>query len=712
MNKIILAYAPENAPLALQIEQALSRIGIPFEPVSTGLAQRLSVADAPVLLLVTDNLLTHFDSMLDLLPALQSLMDQRMLTAVLADGVDQHGQVVETHIDRMANALHYMKHWQDVWLEMSDRHAEMTQEGKAAFTPELDATRGLANQVGDLISLLRTLNCVPFKTFEANDYAAFFNAFNLQDWHGQYKRLVTQLAENQASSEFALLPETPLTGGLLNPEPVPDEGLLIPQRDLGGVPPTSPAEMPEPMAETPLDLPPVVRDESEVEQAARDAWFWVEKGYVDRGLELFQIALEQYPNSIWLHDEYARASAQFDTKPALEAPKEVPVSAPVAPPQPTDEAKSYELMGDMAVNRGDYLFAKYSWDRVTEIDPNFPNIYRKLGLMTAEHLRDYRETAAAYLRKALETNPEDSDVQRALQQVSTDTPPPSNPPPTLPAELPPLEPAVQALPTTEENKSKGMLVLITGATSGIGKASAEVFAQHGHRLILTGRRVERLVALSKQLTTDFGTDILILPFDVRDSGAVEGALSKLPDAYQDIDILINNAGLAKGLAPIHEGDLNHWEAMIDTNIKGLLYVSRVVTKGMVKRRKGMVINVCSSAGRETYPNGNVYCATKFAVDALTKSMRFDLYEYNIRVGQVSPGHVEETEFALTRFDGDADRAKIYGDFQPLKSSDVADAIYFMATRPPHVNIQDVQMFASQQASSTVINRSGRNPQDI
>jgi len=255
-------------------------------------------------------------------------------------------------------------------------------------------------------------------------------------------------------------------------------------------------------------------------------------------------------------------------------------------------------------------------------------------------------------------------------------------------------------------------VLITGATSGIGKASAEVFAQHGHRLILTGRRVERLVALSKQLTTDFGTDILILPFDVRDSGAVEGALSKLPDAYQDIDILINNAGLAKGLAPIHEGDLNHWEAMIDTNIKGLLYVSRVVTKGMVKRRKGMVINVCSSAGRETYPNGNVYCATKFAVDALTKSMRFDLYEYNIRVGQVSPGHVEETEFALTRFDGDADRAKIYGDFQPLKSSDVADAIYFMATRPPHVNIQDVQMFATQQASSTVINRSGRNPQDM
>jgi len=172
--------------------------------------------------------------------------------------------------------------------------------------------------------------------------------------------------------------------------------------------------------------------------------------------------------------------------------------------------------------------------------------------------------------------------------------------------------------------------------------------------------------------------------------------------------LINNAGLAKGLAPIHEGDLAHWDAMIDTNIKGLLYVTRCIAPGMVARRKGHIINTGSSAGKEVYKNGNVYCATKFAVNALTQGMRIDLHEYNIRVSQVSPGHVEDTEFALTRFDGDAQRARIYDDFQPLKAVDVADAIYFMATRPMHVNVQDIWLYSTQQAASTVINRSGRD----
>ncbi|MBC7776220.1 MAG: SDR family NAD(P)-dependent oxidoreductase [Phycisphaerae bacterium] len=266
--------------------------------------------------------------------------------------------------------------------------------------------------------------------------------------------------------------------------------------------------------------------------------------------------------------------------------------------------------------------------------------------------------------------------------------------------------AINTKPSTL-NPQPSKLVLITGATSGIGRATAEIFARNGYRLILTGRRVERLVELKNQFESEFGTEVLLLPFDVRDHGAVEAALANLPQSFQDIDILINNAGLAKGLAPIHEGNLDHWETMIDTNVKGLLYVTRLVSAGMVRRRSGHIINIGSSAGKETYINGNVYCATKFAVDALSKAMRLDLHAHNIRVSQVSPGHVEETEFAITRFDGDAERAKIYNDFQPLKSSDVADAIYYMATRPPHVNIQDLQLFATQQASSTVIDRSGR-----
>lgn len=250
-------------------------------------------------------------------------------------------------------------------------------------------------------------------------------------------------------------------------------------------------------------------------------------------------------------------------------------------------------------------------------------------------------------------------------------------------------------------------VLITGATSGIGRATAITFAENGYRLILNGRRQDRLEALRSDLESQFQSEILLLPFDVSDARAVQSAVENLPFNWQKIDILINNAGKAKGFAPIHEGELRHWEEMIDVNIKGLLYLTRAVTPSMVERNSGHVINICSTAGKEVYPNGNVYCATKFAVDALTKAIRLDLYKHDIQVSQVSPGHVEETEFALVRFDGDAHRAKIYEDFNPLTSRDVAETIFFIASRPHHVNIQDVLMMGTQQAGSNFINRSGR-----
>ena len=250
-------------------------------------------------------------------------------------------------------------------------------------------------------------------------------------------------------------------------------------------------------------------------------------------------------------------------------------------------------------------------------------------------------------------------------------------------------------------------VMITGATAGIGRATATLFAQQGYRLILTGRRNEKLEALKTKLAASTNAQLHTLNFDVRDQAAVQKVLNKLPQDWREIDILINNAGLAKGYAPIHEGNIEDWETMLDTNVKGLLYMTRLISPYMVERREGHIINVCSTAGREVYPNGNVYCATKFAVDAITKSMRLDLYKHGIRVSQVSPGHVEETEFAEVRFDGDKKRAKIYEDFQPLKSTDVAEAIYFIATRPPYVNIQDILMMGSQQAGNNHIDRSGR-----
>ncbi len=248
-------------------------------------------------------------------------------------------------------------------------------------------------------------------------------------------------------------------------------------------------------------------------------------------------------------------------------------------------------------------------------------------------------------------------------------------------------------------------ILITGASSGIGRATAKLFAKSkDFQLILCARRIEKLEQLKLELKD---TPIHLLQFDVQDFKACEQAIQSIPDTFSTVDILLNNAGLALGLDTIDEGNLTHWNTMIDTNIKGLLYMTKLLSRKMVVNKSGHIINICSTAGKDVYPKGNVYCATKFAVDALTKAIRQDLVPYNIRVSQVAPGHVEETEFAITRFEGDVDRAKIYNDFNPLTSRDVAEAIYFIATRPAHVNIQDILITPTQQASASLINRSGR-----
>jgi len=252
------------------------------------------------------------------------------------------------------------------------------------------------------------------------------------------------------------------------------------------------------------------------------------------------------------------------------------------------------------------------------------------------------------------------------------------------------------------------IAFITGATSGIGAASAKEFAKAGYNLILTGRRKEKLSKIKEKLSYKYGVEIKTLSFDLRDPKETEKAWNSLPKNWQSkIAILLNNAGGAKGKDPIHEGRLDHWEQMIDTNIKGLLYITRLISPVMVNNKKGHIINICSTAGHEVYPKGNVYCATKHAVDALTKGMRLDLHQYGIRVAQISPAHVEETEFALNRFDGNKAKSKIYEDFNPLTSKDVAKTILFVASQPKHVNIQDVLMMGTQQASSYVIDRSGR-----
>ncbi len=251
---------------------------------------------------------------------------------------------------------------------------------------------------------------------------------------------------------------------------------------------------------------------------------------------------------------------------------------------------------------------------------------------------------------------------------------------------------------------QNQIVLITGASSGIGAACAKVFANAGAKLILAARRLERLQELADEVSKNFTTDIHLVQLDVRDRTAVESAISTLPPSWSEIDILINNAGLSRGLDKLHEGDFQDWEEMIDTNIKGLLYLTRYVVPGMVKRDRGHVVNIGSIAGHQTYPSGNVYCGTKAAVRAISEGLKQDLLGTPIRVSSVDPGMVE-TEFSDVRFHGDSDRAnKVYQGVKPLTPDDVADVVFFCVTRPSHVNINEVVLMPVDQASATLVNR--------
>lgn len=251
---------------------------------------------------------------------------------------------------------------------------------------------------------------------------------------------------------------------------------------------------------------------------------------------------------------------------------------------------------------------------------------------------------------------------------------------------------------------KNKIAFITGATSGIGKACAYSLAEQGANLIISARRSNLIEKLEQELREKYNIKVFGMKIDVKNRQEVEWSINSLPEEWKNIDILVNNAGLAKGLSKIYEDDIDNWEEMIDTNVKGLLYVTRSVVPGMVERESGHVINIGSTAGHEAYPKGHVYCATKHAVTAITKSLRIDVVDKNIRVSTVDPGAVE-TNFSNVRFEGDKDKAKgMYKGLTPLVAEDIAEAVTFCATRPPHANIAEIIIMPTQQASALVFHR--------
>ena len=428
---------------------------------------------------------------------------------------------------------------------------------------------------------------------------------------------------------------------------------------------------------------------------------------------------------------------------------------------------AYFLLAELAELKENYALAKNYYLQTQHFNPDYPHINYRIGVILQDHFQGAEKEAAEYLEKEVRKDPENVDASYRLgihysesddhlelakaaflKVLDLDSAHAfanydlaliyhkqgdtfkaayfykkgcinNSELKTAQNDIAFLAPAENILkentkqsPSLEPNivKHKKVLIktiLITGATSGIGLATAERFANEGAcRLILSGRRRNRLIQIKDAITESFDIEVEILQFDVRDYVAVKEAIGTLTAPFDRVDVLINNAGLALGLSSIASGDLNDWETMIDTNIKGLLYMTKEIAPLMIAQNGGHIINIGSIAGKEAYPNGNVYNATKAAVEILTKAMRLDLHKYNIRVGQVAPGHVE-TEFAINRFHGDESKAMIYEDFTPLSAGDIANIIYFMVSQPEHVNIQDILVFPTQQASATVINRSGR-----
>jgi NADP-dependent 3-hydroxy acid dehydrogenase YdfG/Flp pilus assembly protein TadD len=351
---------------------------------------------------------------------------------------------------------------------------------------------------------------------------------------------------------------------------------------------------------------------------------------------------------------------------------------------PTHAYAQYEL-AVLLHQGGDYAGARLAFDTATNLNPAFNT--------------EANRKAFAAIPLVTAATPAEEDALAALKQNIA----------SLEAMIAERDkaPEPDPAPAAPPKKGSGKTVLISGATSGIGRATARCLAAEGFRLILLGRRKERLEELGAELLEAHETETLLIKLDVTNREDVTKLPTHFPGAWQNIDFLINNAGKAKGVDPIHQGQLDHWDEMIDVNLKGLLYLTRAISPLMVERGSGMIVNVCSTAGKEVYPNGNVYCATKHAVDALTRAMRLDLVKHGIRVGQICPAMVEETEFSVVRYDGDTEKAKIYEDFQPLRSPDVAKAIGFMITQPAHVNVLDMVIQGTQQASSTVVDRSGR-----
>jgi NADP-dependent 3-hydroxy acid dehydrogenase YdfG/TolA-binding protein len=751
----ILAYHPSNGEEFGKLEKAFKKAGFHLLPLKVDIQKEpgdfsrlISQCTSPVILLLSDNLLKSVEGMYQL-PGVWSLMRKsgKNVSMISAGrNIDpESGQLqqIKTDFTRMSGVIRYINWWQDKYLD--ERAFNSNGASGNAKEERLKAIKAVSTEIGDFLKMIKEDSPLDFEDVIDSNLILYFEKIGHEKFVQEYWHQTAIEAEEEQkiasdpAEENILIESESDKPVVSNTNPVEPIGMHVANETTDLLVKAREIKNREGLANALSFLQPYYNNPDYKEKVGFLFLLYATKSGADkaeilRELESYLGKYHEDGKAHYLAGELHEKNRHFEAalhhyKSAREADKNLllidyrlAITYLKMDGGNLKKAKKYlkkslkrhpehldsmYLLGELYAREGSLKKARNCFEKVLQLDPIHHFAHYDLALIEFE-LKNF-EKARHHYHLSCGLNPEfkTKENDKAFgMSVPSETSIEKTGLESEEEEIPEVPEAIDVKP--EMNSKNKKIVLITGATSGIGRATAYKFAQHGYNLILTGRRMDRLESIGFLIKAEFNIPVLLLNFDVRDLEATQQALDSLSDDWKNIDILVNNAGLAKGLAPIHEGSFEHWETMIDTNIKGLLYMTRLITPGMVERKTGHIINVCSTAGKEVYPNGNVYCGTKHAVDALTKAMRLDLVHYNIKVGQVSPGHVEETEFAKVRFDGDEEKAKIYNEFIPLSSKDVAEAIFFMATRPAHVNIQDILLMGTQQASSNLIVKSGRD----
>ena len=716
--KVAIGYSSDNKnQITKLIDFFNSFAGIEvteFESSESLVSKKLLEFDGNKIMVITDNFLKSEQCMFGGLELISHSHDNLLI--LLADGVDENSNSIPTSLSKVTHIIKYINFWQDRYLELrKEKTWDETENDN-----HLQRIRSISTEVGEFIRLLRGVELIDMESEVQGGFINLRNFMNLsssnlpfEDQEVNESETTQSRGEGETTSIEEEHPEHSVgtwgEGDISGSEEVKDpwgEGETTSieeehQEHSGGTwgdgDISGSEEVKDPWGESETtNSDDVISGEEEqedwiirAEEEIKAGNFSEAESFLKRAefnsshdsnilFRLSMLYFQHFKNDLDLALQYIDRAIHLE-----------------------------EDNGDLYFHRAMIKDAlRYDSDAITgdlsqalELVPNHALAMYQLAVINKkqENLNDARN----YYLKAVQLNAEFKTVQNDLAFGITKS---KGEVYEIIEDLKKQINHLQQIIDFKETPIQKKTVLITGATSGIGRATALKFAAAGFRkIIITGRRKNLLNDLKDEILKISNAEVLDLCFDVTKREEVEQALKDIPN----IDILINNAGKAKGLAPIHEGSFEHWEEMIQTNISGLLYVTRIISQQMVNKKSGHIVNVGSTAGKEVYPNGNVYCASKFAVDALTKSMRLDLYQHQIRVSQISPGHVENTEFAKVRFDGDEDKAKIYEGFNPLTSSDVADMILYIVNQPARINIQDIVVMGTQQAGALFIDRSGR-----